>query len=64
MSTNQEQNEYLTQMEIDVKNKFSELDELINGVSDICEKAYREGYMQGREDMRRELLKVITKGDV
>lgn len=55
MSTNQETNEFLTQMGIDVKNRFDELDELIKHVTEVCEKAYRDGYLQGREDLRREL---------
>lgn len=55
MSTNQETNEFLTQMGIDVKNRFDELDELIKHVTEVCEKTYRDGYLQGREDLRREL---------
>ena len=63
MSINQETDEHLTQMGIDMKNRFSELDELITCVSEVCEKAYRDGYLQGREDMRREFRELITKGD-
>lgn len=62
MSINQETDEHLTQMGIDMKNRFSELDELIKCVSKVCEKAYRDGYLQGREDMRREFSELL-KGD-
>lgn len=40
----------------DLKNRFDDnLDELIKHITELCEKSYRDGYLQGREDLRREL---------
>ena len=47
----------------DLRKRFNELDELIKRMSNVYENVYRAGYLQGREDLRRELHAQI-EGDM